>query len=142
MPGPRWLARFNRRFTNRLLIRVVPVLPNFAVVRHSGRRSGRAYRTPINAFRNGDRFVMALTYGPRTEWVQNVLASGGCALEWRGTVIRLDRPRLVRDPRKQLVPPLVRIPLSVLRVNDFLELSVADPASRPAQQSLNVRGEP
>ena len=40
--------------------------------------SGRTYRTPINVFRSdGNRFVIALTYGPQTEWVQNILACGG-----------------------------------------------------------------
>src|SRR4051794_26824335 len=135
MPGPRWLARFNRRFTNRLAIHMVPLLPGFAIVRHTGRRSGRLYRTPINAFETRDhRVVVALTYGPQTEWVQNVLASGGCTLARQHRLTPRDRPRLTHAPRRQLVPPLVRLPLSVLNVNDFLELSVADPASRPAQE--------
>ena len=133
MPGPRWLARFNRRVTNRLARPLAPWLPNFGVIVHTGRKSGRTYRTPINVFRRGDHFVMALTYGPQTEWVQNVMASGGCALEYHRKLLRLNRPRLIRDPRKQPVPPLVRLPLSVLKVNDFLELSVADPASRATE---------
>jgi deazaflavin-dependent oxidoreductase (nitroreductase family) len=143
MPGPRWLARFNRSFTNRLTLPLAPWLPSFGVVVHIGRKSGRIYRTPVNVFRTGERrFVFALTYGPKTEWVQNILARGGAHLEYHGAVLTLEHPRLIRDPSKQPAPPLVRLPLSLLKVNDFLEVSVADPASRPTEQPLDVRREP
>ena len=65
-----------------------PWLPNFGVVVHVGRKSGRAYRTPVNVFSTGERqFVFALTYGPKTEWVQNLLASGGAHLEYHGSLL-------------------------------------------------------
>jgi hypothetical protein len=63
MPLPRPLARLNRRLTNRVAGRVAGRLPPFAIVAHSGRRSGRTYQTPIWAFRAPDGFVVALTYG-------------------------------------------------------------------------------
>jgi hypothetical protein len=36
-----------------------------------------------------DGYVFALTYGPDTDWVKNVLAAGGCELRTRGRAIRL-----------------------------------------------------
>src|SRR5439155_5642221 len=77
MPLPRAVARFNRSVTNVLTRRFAATLPGFAVVEHRGRRSGRPYRTPVNAFRRGDGYLFALTYGPGSDWVRKVLASGG-----------------------------------------------------------------
>lgn len=66
MPLPPQLARFNRRVTNRITYPLSGHLPGFAIVVHTGRRSGRAYRTPVNAFRDGDDYIIALTYGADT----------------------------------------------------------------------------
>lgn len=124
MPAPRWMARFNRRFTNRLTGTFSPVLPGFAVVLHEGRRSGRGYRTPVNAFRTRDGYLVALTYGADSDWVRNVQARGGCELLTRGRRIRCRNPRLFHDERRRGVPPPVRIPLRALRVSDFLQVDV------------------
>ena len=64
-------------------------LPGFGVVVHTGRRTHRQYRTPVNVFRRADRYIIALTYGPDADWVRNVRASGGCELETRGHTLRL-----------------------------------------------------
>jgi deazaflavin-dependent oxidoreductase (nitroreductase family) len=127
MPAPRWLARFNRRVTNRLLGPLARRLPWFGVVGHVGRTTRRRYRTPVNVFRRGDRYLIALTYGPEAQWVRNVLASGGCELETRQRTVRLTRPRLFRDERRRHVPPPVRLPLTLLGVSDFLELEPLRP---------------
>jgi hypothetical protein len=44
----RRLAHFNRRFTNHVARPLAMLLPGFGVVVHTGRRSGREYRTPVN----------------------------------------------------------------------------------------------
>ena len=104
MPLPRSVARVNRRVTNRLLGGLATRLPGFGVVVHTGRTSGRQYRTPVNLFRRGDRFVIALTYGPDADWVRNVLAEGGCTLETRGQTLPLSRPRLFHDEGRAPCP--------------------------------------
>ena len=75
MPLPKRLARFNRRVTNPVLRHVASWAPGFAVVHHVGRRSGHAYRTPVNVFKRDGRYVFALTYGKDSDWVRNVLAA-------------------------------------------------------------------
>lgn len=81
VPFPQWLARLNRVGLNRVMKHVAPSAPGLGVVVHKGRRSGRMYETPVNVFRTGDGFVISLTYGAeKTEWVKNVVASGGCEL--------------------------------------------------------------
>jgi len=74
------LARFNRRLPNRVIRtfagrRLSPV----ALMVHQGRRSGRQYRTPVMPLPLGDGFLVSLPYGPKRDWVRNVLAAGGAA---------------------------------------------------------------
>jgi hypothetical protein len=77
----RWVAAFNLAVTNRITSRFANRLPGFGILTHVGRKSGRVYRTPVNVFRVPDGFLIALTYGRDSEWVQNVLAAGNCQLE-------------------------------------------------------------
>jgi deazaflavin-dependent oxidoreductase (nitroreductase family) len=132
MPLPRAVARINRWVTNRLLTGLATRLPGFGVVIHIGRRSRRQYRTPVNVFRRGDRFIFALTYGLNSDWVRNVLAEGGCALETRGRTLRLSRPRLFHDESRYAVPAPVRLVLGIVNVYDFLELTLDDEGSTHA----------
>ena len=126
MPAPYWLARFNRRVTNRLTGPFAPHLAGFGVIVHAGRTSGREYRTPINIFRRDGDYVIALTYGPRSDWVRNVVASGGCTLVTRGRSLRLIEPRLIRDERHQAIPAPIRPALRLMKIDDFLVLKRAD----------------
>ena len=75
----------------------------FAIVKHIGRRSGRQYETPVNAFRSGNRYVFALTYG-ESEWVKNVLAARRCTIRTRRRDIELTDPELLKDPTRHLIP--------------------------------------
>jgi deazaflavin-dependent oxidoreductase (nitroreductase family) len=68
---------------------------NTAVVRHVGRRSGRAYETPVIAARHDDSFLIALPYGDRTDWLKNVLATGSATIVANGRTYNVDRPEVV-----------------------------------------------
>jgi deazaflavin-dependent oxidoreductase (nitroreductase family) len=132
VPLPRWIARFNRHVTNRLLGPLAPYLPAFGVVVHVGRKSHRVYRTPINVFRRPGGYVIALTYGPDADWVHNVLANDGAILETRGRTLRLTRPRLIHDETRGAVPAFLR-PMGALgHVSDFLYLDTDDAAAPSA----------
>jgi deazaflavin-dependent oxidoreductase (nitroreductase family) len=100
-------------------------LPGFGILEYRGRASGRAYRTPINAFRRDDFYVFALTYGSDIQWVKNVLAAGGCTLRTRGRAVRLVEPEVFVDPSRRLMPRVVRIVLRFNRVTEFLRMRVA-----------------
>ena len=123
MPLPQRIGRFNRRVTNRITGPVADRLPGFGIVIHTGRKSGRTYRTPINVFRDGSDYIIALTYGAETDWVRNVQAAGGCQIVTRGRRISLTNPRLVTDPRRQWAPPLVRLILGLTNVPQYLRLT-------------------
>ncbi len=120
---PRQVARFNRIVTNRVSSLVAGRLPGFGIIDHTGRRSGRAYRTPVNVFQTLEGYVVALTYGSDTDWVKNVLAAGGCSLTVRGRQVRLSNPRIVRNESNSDVPVVVRPMLALLGVSEFLYVS-------------------
>jgi len=123
MTAPRWVAHFNKVVTNRSIGLLAPWAPGLGVVVHVGRKSGRHYRTPVNVFRRSGGYVIALTYGSRTDWVENVLAAGGCDLVTRGRTVHLRAPRLFHDSYRRAVLPFVRGMLFLLRVSDFLDLT-------------------
>lgn len=126
MPASRGIARFNRRFTNKLSLKVAGHLPGFGIVRHIGRRSGRTYHTPVNTFPTDDGYLIALTYGPESDWVKNVLAAGGCELQTRGRRVRLSDPRIDTDRNKSWAPLPVRVILDLIRAPQYLRLSLED----------------
>jgi deazaflavin-dependent oxidoreductase (nitroreductase family) len=123
VPLPHWLARVNVRFSNRFMRPIAARLPWFCVLEHVGRSSGTVRRTALMAFRrNPHRWVIALTYGTKVQWLRNVVAAGGCRLLVRGRWLAVGEPRRFHDSSRSHVPWLVRIPLAVLRVDEFLEL--------------------
>jgi deazaflavin-dependent oxidoreductase (nitroreductase family) len=119
------LAAFHRAVTNRITIRFVGRLPGFGIVTSVGRKSGKLYRTPVNVFREPDGFLIALTYGPDSGWVKNVLAADGCELETRGVRYQLSSAIVIHDPSRRRFPPLVRVILRLIAAYDFLQLQAS-----------------
>jgi deazaflavin-dependent oxidoreductase (nitroreductase family) len=117
MPLPKSLARFNLKVTNRITGPFAHRLPGFAIVHHIGRKSGTERTTPVNMFRDGDDYVIALTYGRDSQWVKNVLAAGEFDVVTRGKRVRLHDPRVVHHAR---VPAPVRAILNALNVDDYV----------------------
>jgi hypothetical protein len=66
-----------------------------AVMRHRGRVSGRSLETPVGVVAADDGFLIALVYGSRTNWVQNVLASGSATIVHEGQAHEVDQPELI-----------------------------------------------
>ena len=121
MPLPRGLARFNRVATNR----VIGILSNrvrpFATLIHTGRRSGRRYRTTLMAFEHEGTVAIALTYGRDVDWGHNLLAAGGGELELGGRTLALSHPRITGDAGgRHLMPPVVQAGLSMIGVHEYL----------------------
>jgi hypothetical protein len=92
----------------------------------------------VNVFRDGDRFVFALTYGSASDWVQNVLAAGRCELETRGRTYRLVEPRLFTDPSRRAVPSFVRVPLGLPSVDEFLTAKKISPRESEDLRELSA----
>jgi deazaflavin-dependent oxidoreductase (nitroreductase family) len=123
-----WRLRpFATRVVNPVMRHVAGWLPGFGILTYAGRRSGRTYRTPVNVFRRGDRYVFFLTYGSDAEWVKNVLAAGGCWIRVRGRDVRLVEPEIVVDPARRMVMAPVRFVGRLGHVTEFLLMRSADP---------------
>jgi deazaflavin-dependent oxidoreductase (nitroreductase family) len=114
------------RYLNPVMRPVVRKLPGFGVVTHTGRKSGRLYRTPVNAFRRGDTYFFFLTYGSDAQWVKNVLAAGSCSLETRSRVVELVGPEVITDPGLRPAPLLVRfLERRIAGVTQYLRMRAA-----------------
>jgi len=97
-----------------------------ALVRHTGRHSGRTYTTPLIVRQAGDTFFIALTYGPNTDWCRNVLAAGECAIQLHGRWYRAVDPRIVgRAIALERFNLLQRTLLRIIGVKDYLRLRAA-----------------
>jgi hypothetical protein len=104
MPIPKVVGQWNKAGLNHLTRHIAPWMPGFGVIVHRGRRSGRRYQTPVDVFSAGNGYVIALTYGPQTDWVKNVLAAGGCELRHprpdhpAGLTTPIPRPKPLQHP--------------------------------------------
>lgn len=123
----RFIRPFTARVINPLTRRFAGWLPGFAILSHTGRRSGRPYQTPINVFRRGDHYLFALTYGSNVDWVKNVVAAGGCEMRTRGRTIRLVEPVVIVDPELRDMPwPLGTLLGRINRVTEILRMRSSD----------------
>jgi hypothetical protein len=129
MPIPRVVGQWNKVGLNRVTRRIAPWMPGLGVVVPRGRRTRRVYQT-VNVFATEDGYVLALTYGPDTDWVKNVLAAGWCGLMTRGRVISPTSPRLFHAETRRDIRPLERQVLRIISVADFLSLKVGPAAGQ------------
>ena len=99
MQLPQRLARFNRHVTNPILRLWAGWAPSFAIIEHVGRRSGKTYRTPVNAMSatvDGKPGVaILLTYGPDRDWLKNLTAAGGGKIRRGGKTSGITNPQVV-----------------------------------------------
>jgi deazaflavin-dependent oxidoreductase (nitroreductase family) len=110
MQFPQRLARFNRHVTNPIQRMWAGRLPGFGIIEHVGRRSGKQYRTPVNAFTisagGKSGVAVPLAYGPDRDWLKNVTAAGGARMRRRGKTISIADPQIVgRDEATRQVSP-------------------------------------
>ncbi|MCA9908257.1 MAG: hypothetical protein KC519_06370, partial [Anaerolineae bacterium] len=75
------VRQFNKHILNKVMRRLAHLrFGPFANVHHVGRKSGKAYVTPILVVPTEDCCMIALTYGPEVDWYRNVFAAGGCKI--------------------------------------------------------------
>src|ERR1700686_3356207 len=96
-PVARRAIRFAARFVNPLVLAMAGRrwMPVVSIVHHRGRRSGRAYSTPLGIRPLGDGFVMPRTLSEDAAWYLNVQAAGWCVITWRGDDHTVIEPRVV-----------------------------------------------
>jgi deazaflavin-dependent oxidoreductase (nitroreductase family) len=98
-------------------------MQSIAMVHHRGRKSGRTYATPTSARPTGDGFVIAMTFGPESDWVQNVLAAGGCEIDWKGRRYSLVDPEIIDwAAARTAFSTVERILLRTVGMTSFIQL--------------------
>jgi deazaflavin-dependent oxidoreductase (nitroreductase family) len=102
----------------------------FSVVRHTGRRSGRAFETPVAARRVPDGFVLALAFGSGAHWYRNLVAARGGVIRWRGDDYPVGAPESV-DAGAALVAflPIQRAGLRALDIDGYIRVPDASAAT-------------
>lgn len=95
-PLQRLIRTSNKHLLNPLMLRLAGKRYWYAsVIEHTGRRSGRAFSTPIVADRCGDNLVIPLPYGTGVDWVRNVLIAGQASVVCKGRTYHLTDPELI-----------------------------------------------
>lgn len=121
MPVPMWVAEVNKRVFNKLELK----RGQRPVLIHRGRSSGREFQTPLDAHRVDGGFIFFCMYGPESDWVKNVMATGAAKLRVGGEQHDLVSPRLVtKDEAFAQLPPTTKAPPEFLKVTAFLQMDV------------------
>jgi deazaflavin-dependent oxidoreductase (nitroreductase family) len=90
--------------------------PIFSVLRHTGRRSGRTFETPVAARRAADGFVLALAFGTGANWYRNLVAARGGVIRWRGVDYQVGAPETISV--EMALPAFLPIQRAGLRAAD------------------------
>jgi hypothetical protein len=107
----------------------------FALMRHVGRKTGRAYETPLVLAPVKDGFIAELTYGDQVAWYRNVVAAAGqCVVVFKGVEYQIDgmEPYPTDEGGRAFGFPQSLV-LRLLRREEFRLLHIA--TTRPPSQS-------
>ena len=69
--------------------------PLWAILRHTGRTSGKAYATPVVALHTPGGFLIPLPFGDATQWAKNLFAAGGGSIRSGGREHKITTPQVV-----------------------------------------------
>jgi len=117
---------FNKHGTNKVLIHICGrEFGHFAILSHTGRKSGRLYQAPIIAEPIENGFVIALTYGKKVDWYANVKAKGRCSLYWKKKDYQLVNPELIdKEIGLKAFPVIIRFALKIVGIEYYLKLEM------------------
>jgi hypothetical protein len=110
-------AKRSQSLMHRITIAVGPIgrplagsrwVPLYATLRHTGRKSGQLYATPVVTFPTLDGFVIPLPFGDGTQWIRNLFAADG-GLRWRAREYEIGRPERVNLDDAAVVDAVPRI---------------------------------
>jgi deazaflavin-dependent oxidoreductase (nitroreductase family) len=116
----------NKYVTNKVLIHISgKKFGHFAILSHVGRKSGKLYRIPIIAEPIENGFVIALTYGKKVDWYENVRAKGSCSIYWKNRDYHLTNPEFIDiDIGLMAFPAIIRSALKKTGIEYLLKLEV------------------
>jgi deazaflavin-dependent oxidoreductase (nitroreductase family) len=105
--------------------------PIFALVLHRGRRSGRAYQTPVAARRVADGFLIALAFGAQVDWHRNLEAAAGGVIRSRGRDYEVSGPEMIdADQALPMFDPVQRLFLRLAGIDGYIRVRDATVVTR------------
>jgi deazaflavin-dependent oxidoreductase (nitroreductase family) len=130
--GMRWklspvldaVRRMNRSVTNPRVMRTAGSAgEQTSVIHHIGRKSGRAYATPVDVIPTRTGFLIALPYGKQADWLRNVLAAGSATVVTNGDRLEVDAPTIVATADvADIIPSRTMRTLRLFGVDECLHL--------------------
>jgi deazaflavin-dependent oxidoreductase (nitroreductase family) len=109
-------TKAERPLAGRIFVLLTPVLnrvvsriagrryvPLYVLLRHQGRRSGRAYATPVVGMHVPGGFAIPMAFGEGADWYRNIVAAGGATIRQQGTEHHLVEPAAI-DPDSAASP--------------------------------------
>jgi deazaflavin-dependent oxidoreductase (nitroreductase family) len=78
-----------------LLFAGTRLMPLYGVLEHRGRRSGKAFHTPVVVRPTTDGFIVPMPWGETTDWYRNIRVAGECTIHWKGRDYRLTQPEVI-----------------------------------------------
>jgi deazaflavin-dependent oxidoreductase (nitroreductase family) len=120
------IRAINKYATNKLMIHISgKKFGHFAILSHVGRKSGKIYRIPIIAEPIKNGFVIALTYGKKVDWYENVMAKGSCSIHWKNKEYSLINPELIdKEIGLMAFPAIFRSGLRKMGIQYYLRLEI------------------
>ncbi len=109
------------------------IVPIWGVVRHTGRKSGHPFATPIALMRTRDGFVIPLPWGEKTDWCRNIVAAHGGVVRFKGRDFEVRDPEVI--DRTTAAPAFfapIRALLPVIGIEKFLRVRSVDAVHRAA----------
>lgn len=95
--------------------------PLWAILRHTGRTSGKAYSTPIAALRTRDGFIIPLPFGNATQWAKNLFATGGGSIRSAGREHEIGELRIIEGEEAAAhLPAVVRFVAGRLGLRQYV----------------------
>ncbi len=115
---------FNKHVTNKILIHIAgKKFDPFAVLSHIGRKSGNVYRIPVIAEPVENGFVIALTYGKKVDWYENIRARGTCSIRRKNKDYNLIHLEFVdKEVGLAAFPKFLQSALKKAEIEYFLKL--------------------
>ena len=127
-PGARRAIRFVAAFVNPLVLLIAGRrwMPVVGILRHRGRRTGRAYATPIGMRPLGDGFVIPRTFSDNAAWYLNIKAAGGATVKYLGRTYQLEDPQVVDyATARPAFPRYELLQFRLIGINEYLRLRIS-----------------
>ncbi|OBB59668.1 nitroreductase [Mycobacterium sp. 852013-51886_SCH5428379] len=95
---PQWLDRIQIKYFNPVIRPLAGRVPGLALFKHTGRKSGRRFETPVTAYRKNSQLAIVLGHG-MTDWARNAIAAGSADVALFRDEVHIVNPRIVPNGR-------------------------------------------